>query len=167
MKTFEPKFSFGIVSSRQFLEKLEQEYSDFDKDHISARHAINCALTSWHLSDWTYSEYFSTDPAFQDSIEPRKSGILKYQEYLIQNCEELKYMRLIANGSKHCILRNATIKNKTVQYVGSMSYEDFNREDFDVDRFEMILEDGRKIDFEDSLLKTITFWKAYLDKLTK
>ncbi|MDB5236708.1 MAG: hypothetical protein JWR44_3701 [Hymenobacter sp.] len=172
MAAFDPLFSFGIVSSKGFLEKLTEEYKDFDNNHVSARYAMNCALTSWHLTDWTYSEFFKEDERFQDTEKTKTkqgkeylfvvSGLGKYQDYLIKRCEELKYMRLIANGSKHCILRGSTIREKTVLYQGDFSHEEFNRHEFSVDRFEIALDDATTIDFEDVLLKTIDFWRAYL-----
>ena len=58
MESFNPQFSFNIISSQKFFEKLELDFKDFDADHLSARHAVNCALTSWHLTDWTYNEFF-------------------------------------------------------------------------------------------------------------
>jgi hypothetical protein len=73
-------------------------------------------------------------------------------------------MRLISNGSKHCIIRNSEIKEKTIRYEGTMENEDFHREDFDVDRFEILLGNGKKIDFEDCLKSTITFWKEHIEK---
>lgn len=171
-----PKLSFGIVSSKDFFLKLEAEYKDFDENAISARHAINCALTSWHMTDWTFHEYFSELPEYEDKeklidkgeykIIKKITGLTIYQDSLIKKCNELKYMRLIANGSKHCVLRNSEIKEKTVLHPGDFSFDDFNRHDFDVDRFQIHDEKDNIIDFEDALLKTISFWRVYLAELT-
>ena len=170
-----PKLSFGIISSRDFFLKLETEYDDFDKNSISARHAINCALTSWHMTDWTFHEFFAHLPEYTDKsklidkedfkILKTISGLTLYQDSLIKNCNELKYMRLVANGSKHCILRNSQIKEKTVLYSGDFAFEDYDRRDFDVDRFQILNDNGDIIDFEDTLLKTIDFWRAYIKHL--
>jgi hypothetical protein len=172
MTSFDPLFSFGIVSSKGFFEKLEEEFRDFDNNHVSARYAINCALTSWHLIDWTYSEYFKDDARFQDTEKTKTkqgreylfivSGLTKYQGYVIKLCKELTYMRLIANGSKHCMLRNTEIKEKTVLYQGDFSHQEFYRHEFDVDKFEIMLNDGATIDFENALVKTIEFWREYI-----
>lgn len=175
MKKENSKLSFGIISSRDFFLKLEAEYSDFDKNAISARHAINCALTSWHLTDWTFHEFFAHLPEFADKeklvekldykVLKKISGLTIYQDSLIKKCNELKYMRLIANGSKHCILRNSQIKEKTVLYSGDFSFKDFDRNDFDVDRFQILNDKGSTIDFEDTLVKTINFWRTYIYEL--
>ena len=169
------RFSFGIISSREFYNKLIEEYNEFDSNYISARHAINCSITSWHLTDWTYNEFFKADPDYQTKEKTKEKngkvyvkvipGVLIYQNELVKKCPELKYMRLIANGSKHCLLRNTEIKEKTVIYKGDYN-NDYSRHDYDVDRFQ-IDTDGGKIDFEKTLMKTIEFWNDYLDKLEK
>ena len=167
----EVRFSFGIISSYEFFYKLLQEYKDFDKYYPSARHAINCAITSWHLTDWTFNEFYIDDPKYQDEEKTRIrkgkkqvikiSGIGKYQNQMIKKCPELKYMRLIANGNKHCILRNSDIIEKTVIYKGDYNY-DYSRHDYDVDKFEIVLKKNKKIDFEETLCKTIKFWRVYI-----
>ncbi|MFN8437327.1 MAG: hypothetical protein U0V72_06750 [Cytophagales bacterium] len=168
-----PKFSFGIINSEQFLEKLLSEYEDFDKNPISARHAINCALTAWHLTDWIYQEHSIIKDNFKDSEKTKEkngiterikiSGLKKFQDHLInQKCKELSYMRDISNGSKHCLLRNTEIKGKTLKYIGNYSFKDYSRKDYNVDRF--IYEDGNgvKQNFEDALLTVIEFWKNFI-----
>ncbi len=135
------KLSFQITSSEDLLNKLHQEYEDFDKQHLNPRHAINCAITSWHLSDWTYHEFYLKHPDYQNEIIRKKngndfklSGLLKYQDWLIKKCEELKYMKFIANGSKHCILNNETLKLATATSEGEYS-TDYSRHDYEVPRF--------------------------------
>ena len=173
MASFEPRLSFGIVSSRGFFEKLLTEYQFFDRDHVSPIHAINCALTSWHMTDWTFNEFVSPQGLFND-IEKEKmkdgrvfvfniSALRQYQDFVIKECPELRYMSLIANGSKHCVLRNSTVVGKTVKYDGDFAYQDFSRHDFDVDRLEIENSDGTKSDFEQLLLKTIEYWRQKLE----
>lgn len=60
-----PVHSFGIINSEQFFEKLLDDYKDFDQCHVSARYAMNCTLTAWHLSDWIYEEYYKKDSRFK------------------------------------------------------------------------------------------------------
>jgi hypothetical protein len=75
-ESFSPNNSFEIKNSKDFFEKLRDEYYDFDKAHLNPRHAINCAITSWHLTDWTYQEFFKTDSRFQDSKENGKKYLV-------------------------------------------------------------------------------------------
>jgi len=150
--------SFEIKNSSDFFNKLIQEYEDFDKQHLNPRHAINCAITSWHLTDWTYHEFYKTDDRFQDYEKADKKGSVKrissltsYQQFTLKQCGELEYMKLIANGSKHCVLNDKSLSQKTQISQGDFSPYDFNRHDFNVPRFEIEIDDNTKVDFEKSL----------------
>lgn len=162
-----PNYTFEINNSKSFFEKLLQEYKDFDLDHLNPRFAMNCAINSWHLSDWTFQEFFKSDKRFQTSIEingnekKQFSGLLKYQNYLLKICPELKYMRSITNGTKHCISDKKSEKTET--HIGDYNPNDFCRHDFDVARFIIKLKNGESVDFEESLLKTIEFWKNFIE----
>ncbi len=162
---FKPTNSFEIENSKGFFEKLKAEYDDFDKEHLNPRFAINAAITSWHLSDWTYQEFFKTDSRFQNSMENGKniSGLSKYQEFLKAQCSELEYMRTITNGSEHCKVNQT---DRTEISEGDFDPYDFDRHDFDVPRF-VIINDAtnEEVDFEELLIKTIEFWKVFLEEL--
>lgn len=162
---FKPTKSFEIANSKGFYEKLLEEYNDFDREHLNPRYAINSAITSWHLTDWTYQEFFKLDSRFQDSRENRKtiSGLSKYQDYLKAHCPELEYMRAITNGSKHCKVNS---ENRTEISEGDFDPYEYDRYDFLVPRF-VIINDAtnEEIYFEDLLLKTIEFWKVFINEL--
>lgn len=166
-ENFKPTNSFEIENSKGFYEKLKAEYEDFDKEHLNPRHAINAAITSWHLTDWTYQEFFKTDSRFQDSREEKRniSGLSKYQEFLKESCSELELMRQITNGSKHCKVNR---DNRTEISEGHYSSYEYDRNYYDVPRFIIISENNKdEIDFEEILLKTIEFWKIFLEDLYK
>lgn len=158
-----PSNTFEIEDSRGFFQKLQDEFSDFDKDHLNPRHAINCALTSWHLTDWTYQEFYKDDPRFQDEWKEDKkvtSGLIKYQKYLKEKkCRELEYMRQIANGSKHCKVDQ---KHRTAVSEGHYAPQHYSRHHYSVAKFILISEDGNEIDFETVLCETISFWEDFL-----
>jgi hypothetical protein len=164
-----PTLTFEIRDSKDLFNKLLEEYQDFDKQHLNPRFAMNCAITSWHLTDWTYLEYYKNDDRFQDSESIDKngdkkfiSGLIKYQQFIIKQCPELEYMRLITNGIKHCVLNDKSRKEKTVIHQGDFS-TDFSRHDFDVTRFIIQTDLNKSIDFENTLLKTIEYWEKVID----
>lgn len=169
MEHFKPNYTFEIRNSKSFYEKLLAEYNDFDKDHLNPRYAMNCAINSWHLSDWTFQEFFKSDNRFQTSYEiiggnkKQISGLSKYQKYVLNICPQLKHMRSITNGTKHCISNKAINSEKTEKYIGDYDPSNFCRHDFDVARFIIKLKNGSSIDFEESLLKTIEFWKKFVE----
>lgn len=161
---FFPSNSFEIENSKGFFQKLRDEYKDFDKEHLNPRFAINCAITSWHLTDWIYQEFYKNDRRFQDSKENEKKtlGLVKFQEHLKISCPELEYMRMITNGSKHCKINQ---KYKTVTSSGDFSPYDYDRHDYAVPRFVIINEIDKEIDFEELLVTTIKFWENLLIEL--
>ena len=163
MSTFNPSHSFGIVNSRGFYNKLLEEYQDFDKYYPSARFAMNCAVTSWHMTDWVFEQCYKTDSRFQfDKRAVQQNGLARFQEFMISKCDELKYMRDISNGAKHCILEKAKVVNGIVMYEGDFSFIDYNRKDYAVDEFVIQLKDGSIVYFEEGLEKIINFWEDTL-----
>ncbi len=164
--TFSPSNSFEIKNSKGFFKKLQDEYNDFDKEHLNPRFAINCAITSWHLTDWTYQEFFKNDERFQDSKENKKtlSGLSKYQEFIKASCSELEFMRMITNGSKHCKVNQS---HRTIITKGDYSPYDYSRHDYAVPIFVVTNEINEEINFEKLLLRTINFWERFLEDLYK
>lgn len=77
-ENFKPSNSFEIENSKGFFEKLLAEWDDFDREHLNPRFAINAAITSWHLTDWTFQEFFRTDSRFQDT---RINGRNSYKHF--------------------------------------------------------------------------------------
>lgn len=168
-KENEPMLSFEIKNSKDLFNKLMEEYSDFDTQYLNPRFAVNCAITTWHLTDWIYHEFYKDDDRFQDSIKEDKrgcikviSGLLKYQQYVLKLCPELGYMRLITNGIKHCVLNDKNLKGRTALHQGDFN-NDFSRHDFYVTRFVIETDKGDSINFETTLLKTIDYWKKELN----
>jgi hypothetical protein len=160
--------TFEINNSTDLFNKLIDEYNDFDKQHLNPRFALNCAITTWHLSDWSFNEFFKNDPRFQDSeINDKKgcvkkiSGLLKYQNHIKKECQDLEYMRLITNGIKHCVLNDKSRKESSKIKQGDYSTE-YSRHDYDVSRFIIELDSKNEIDFEKALLSTINYWKKIL-----
>lgn len=172
----EPKLTFDIKSSIDFFKKMILEYEDFKENHLSARYAINCAINSWHLTDWTFQEYFKDAIKYQDEEREKLKngkiyvktifGLGKYQDELIKQCQNLKYMKFICNGSKHCILKDTGIKGETKTHQGDFAYPDFDRHDFDMDRL-VLIENGQQLDFEKLFLDTKEFWEKYLKNFKK
>ena len=167
---FNPKLTFEFSNSKSLFENLLEEYSDFDKQPLKSRFAMNCAINSWHLTDWTFQEFYKSDEKFQDKESVDKkgksnfiSGIMLYQQYLTKLCPELEFMRLITNGTKHCILKDKNRTESTEIKIGDFNNSDWSRHDFDVTRFIIKIDENNSFDFERTLLKTIKFWKEFLN----
>lgn len=145
-------YSFEIKNSRDLFKKLQEEYKDFENDELSSRHAINCAMTAWHLTDWTFKEYMSSH-GFND--------IGKYRGSL--TCASLKIMHDIANGGKHLnVSRSKTDITDTVKVDGDFS-NDFDPNDFLVGSLDLIMADGTTKNFFDEMTVVLQFWQEYFN----
>ena len=149
------ELSFDIKNSADFLNKLLEDYRDFCKDKLSSRIALNCAMTAWHITDWTYNE-------FNEQLTRQFKTLGSYQQKLKDQCSSLQVMHDLANGTKHFKLtKHQPVIKGTSLHKGSFS-NDFSR-DFDISTLEIELKDGTKIYFEDEIENTVKFWKEYLE----
>jgi hypothetical protein len=48
---------FDINNSRDFYQKLLQDFDDYMEQQDSVRHAMNCAITAHHLADWIWGDF--------------------------------------------------------------------------------------------------------------
>lgn len=149
--------SFSIKTSKDFFEKLKDDHQEFCKDKTSSRVALNCALASWHLSEWVYNE-------FNSKLVSDFPSLVDFQRYIKERCPSLQIMHDIANGTKHYLLsRHRPIIKETNLHQGEFS-SDFSR-DFNISTLNIDLNDGTKKYFEDEIEQSILFWSSYL-KLT-
>jgi len=148
------ELSFNIKTTADFFQKLLQDYDEFCKDRTSSRVALNCAMTAWHLTEWSYNE-------FCQQLSSQFQTLAIYQQDIKQQCSSLQIMHDLANGTKHYLLtRHKPIVKETTLDKGSFS-SDFSR-DFDISTLDIELNDGTKIYFEDEMEKVISFWTKYL-----
>ncbi|MGE0079355.1 MAG: hypothetical protein AB7S48_15955 [Bacteroidales bacterium] len=147
------KYAFDIKNSKDFFEKLKLDYLDFQKDILSSRLAINCALTAWHLTDWIYEEY-------KDRLGFNNIGVFRKS----LNCDSLLLMHDIANGSKHFeINRPKSNISNTNLHKGGFS-RDFSF-DFDVSCLIIKLDSDVEKYFETEIESVIEFWKSYFEEI--
>ena len=90
---------FYIKNSRDFYEKLLQEFDDFQQDQLSARYAINCAITAYHMHEWVWGDWLKTDYAVWKKLGIRDKE--SFVAWLEGACPGFNTAQDIANGSKH------------------------------------------------------------------
>lgn len=54
---------FDIATSRDYYAKLVEEFDDFIAEPHSARRALNCATTAYHLREWVWGDWLKHDYA--------------------------------------------------------------------------------------------------------
>jgi hypothetical protein len=100
---------------------LSFEKNRFPKQH-PAYHAYNCAITAWHLCDWTWQacdqhqrEFLTNKYGLSNASDVRKFE--KFCDTVSGECEELHICRQIANGSKHMKLRRTETVKASAEWV--------------------------------------------------
>ena len=106
--------AFGLRSPQDLYAKLRRELARFEAatSHESPEHrhqsdlAFNCAVTAWHLVDWTW-QFRHQD----QSIAAKIPGHFNFQDFhaLVRGeCEALDICHEIATGAKHVRLTQKT-----------------------------------------------------------
>jgi hypothetical protein len=105
---------FNIQNSRDFLEKLYEDYDDLSNNRDSARLAINAALTAYHLAEWVWGDWLKTDYQSWRNLGIRDEE--SFKAWLDGACFYFPVMQRIANGSKHFIKKAAQGTLKSGSY---------------------------------------------------
>lgn len=95
--------TYGLTSCMEIWAKLQREYGRFlearnDRANLSD-HAINFAVTAWHICDWCWKLYFERDRQLCEAHGIHSLGDL--QEYLRKVFPEITYLEVIASAAKH------------------------------------------------------------------
>jgi hypothetical protein len=59
---------FDINNSRDFYQKLLEDFDDYMQQQDSARHAMNCAITAHHMADWVWGDFVKGDAALKAKL---------------------------------------------------------------------------------------------------
>jgi hypothetical protein len=102
---------FDIVTSRDYLAKLEADFADFMKEPGSSRLALNCAITAYHLHEWVWGDWLKTDYATWKALGIR--DFETFREWLYKACVWLLWIEELTNGSKHFV-RNQSFEGRRV-----------------------------------------------------
>jgi hypothetical protein len=52
---------FDLTNSRDFYAMLVEDFDDFMAEPHSARRAVHCAITAYHLHEWVWSDWLKHD----------------------------------------------------------------------------------------------------------
>src|SRR6266702_395341 len=104
---------FDISNSRDFYQKLLQDFDDYMSQQDSARHAMNCAITAHHMADWVWGDFVKGDAALKAKED--------FMRWIDTQTVWYGLVQGISNGSKHFIRKKAegTVK---VQGYGMGGY---------------------------------------------
>ena len=89
---------------------------EYRKHPGSMRHAMNAALSAFHMADWVWTTYHDTDP--QKVAGTRHK--LDYCRHLANNgCPDFLVLKDIAEAHKHLVLDRSTPYVRAVTSAGA------------------------------------------------
>lgn len=149
---------FNITTSRDFYQKLLEDFADLQEEPQSARLAINCAITAYHMHEWVWGDWLKTDHATWRTLNIRDKPT--FLEWIDANEPWFKLMQEICNGSKHF---NQRVSQQT-KAVGAFDRGAFDDSAFDAQRLEIEVQDGNHktwILAEIVIESVIIFWRDF------
>jgi len=97
---------FYIQDSVGFYGNMIQDYDDFVVDTSSARHAINCVTSAFHIAEWIWGDWLKDDYVTWQKLGIRDRGT--FLAWLDMAEPWFPVIQSIANGSKHFGNRHLT-----------------------------------------------------------
>lgn len=154
--------SFGL-SSKEYLELVEEAHQDFRADHLSLRKLIAVCVLANHLPEIVFYEHATVEP----SKVHGQARIDDYRNQVVQvACAETLIIRDLCDYAKHGpALRRESVQ---VDQTGRQTKLELDTASFVagapnhhyVDRLVVTLKDGTERLAEDVVRDTVRYWKA-------
>lgn len=101
-----PSQSFNIGEASHLLRKLTSEIHQFTKSSssstLSGYHALNIAMTAWHMVDWVNADMDAHQREIATQLFGRPISNQKNLAVAVTNtCEALRICQVIATAGKH------------------------------------------------------------------
>ncbi len=103
--------TFDVESCRDLVEKLYREFVRFmeaDTREEQSDHAVNFALTAWHLTDWIWKAKTEGRLEFKRELAKASedwpegdAGLKVFRKYVLSRCGLLAYCEVVATAAKH------------------------------------------------------------------
>lgn len=145
---------FEITDSVSFYRKMLEEYDDFVEDPNSSRHAVNCALSAYHIAEWIWGDWLGTDYETWKEL-----GIRDRQSFLtwVDTAQPwFKIVQGIANGSKHF-----SSKLAATRLSGSYVDDGYVESGYQSMNLEVEVEKDRWIEAVIVMEEVVIFWKNF------
>ncbi|WP_234050991.1 MULTISPECIES: hypothetical protein [unclassified Xanthobacter] len=90
---------FDIRTARDFLDKLEADFADYQKEPASARLALNCAITAFHLHEWVWGDWLKKGHATCKALKIKEKK--DFLRWIDTACVWFPTIQELTNGAKH------------------------------------------------------------------
>ena len=155
------KLAFALRGCRDLLEKLRYETGSLnttERHDVMGRAyiAFNCAVTAWHMTDWAWVELDQSQRKKVQTLAGTSCKLVatnpKPLQAYARRFEALKLCELIANGSKHYVLRRPDSSVSTTMTDGK-----------DVEYGNPVVTvDGKERWVGEILLEAVCWWQMFL-----
>ncbi|WP_296346363.1 hypothetical protein [Reyranella sp.] len=152
---------FNIKTSRDFYKKLLEDFADLQDNPTSARIAINCSITAYHMHEWIWGDWLKSDHGTWRILGIRDK--VTFINWLDSSAPYFQLMQDICNGSKHFDRRTS----QQTKVAGAFDSAAFDRSAFDTQRLEIeVQQDDLKawIAAEIVIESVVQFWRDFLLK---
>ncbi|MBY4611616.1 hypothetical protein K6M90_28745 [Rhizobium sp. 9T] len=92
---------FDIKSAGDFYAVLVEDFDDFVAEPHSARRALHCAITAFHLYEWVWGDWLSKDKAARDAMGIASRDRDAFLQWIDRYCVWFQIVQDLANGTKH------------------------------------------------------------------
>jgi hypothetical protein len=92
---------FDLVTSHDFYAMLVQDFDDFMDEQSSARRALHCAVTAYHLHEWVWGDWLAKDYDTWKALGIRDKD--SFLAWIDDTCPWFPIIQRLANGTKHFI----------------------------------------------------------------
>ena len=91
-------------------------YDEYRKHPKSIRHAMNAALSAFHMGDWVWNTYHDTDP---QKVADMRSKLAYYSQLANMGCPDFLVLKDIAEAHKYLELDRPTPYVRAVTSAGA------------------------------------------------
>jgi len=192
MPTLEPRVAppgtFALDSSRDMLEKLKREIERLAGSIIRQEvvdHAVNAAMTAWHLTDCTWREIQGSIPR-RRTLTARAGTPIKelkeFQEFVKRDCIEMAYCEGIAVSTKYFTFSKPPVFSTKVTERFKISSDPIGKDgDATLNQFspageivsytaqasELWITDGRSLTSAVEILEdAFQWWRKFIDEMS-
>ncbi len=144
---------FDVKDSVGFYKLMIENYDDFVENSGSTRHAINCAISAFHIAEWIWGDWLSTDYHTQSKLACRDRNA--FMRWIDKQNPIFCAVRDITNGSKHF-----ASKLRGTKATGNYVEEDYVEPGYQEQYLEIDV-DGIWIEAIIIVEQLVIFWTAF------
>jgi hypothetical protein len=153
---------FDITTCRDFHKKLKADFEDFAKQQDSARLALNCIITAYHLHEWVWGDRLKTDYAAWKELGIRDKE--SFVGWIERECPAFTTVQDLTNGAKH-FTREQSVETRHVggYGMGPFGVGPYGANYLLID-YGAVAGDHRYKTAKDLIDAVVTFWDDFFDR---